>query len=180
MELYKLSGLKSGGVCLKCRHNTDGRNCHYCKEGFYRDPKKPLTHRKTCTGIYTDLLFFYVVVGCQVRFHVINWLVCFLSCLAACKCNLHAKSCQFNKELYLLSGRNSGGVCLKCRHNTKGRHCHYCQEGFYRDKLKPITHRKACKGRRHSHPHTLWLPSPSTITPIQRASECAIMSHASQ
>lgn len=49
-------------------------------------------------------------------------------------------------ELYKLSGRVSGGVCLKCRHNTAGRHCHYCKEGFYRDSTKPITHRKACKG----------------------------------
>lgn len=51
-------------------------------------------------------------------------------------------------ELYKLSGRKSGGVCLNCRHNTAGRHCHYCKEGYYRDLGKPITHRKACKGRR--------------------------------
>ena len=50
-------------------------------------------------------------------------------------------------ELYKLSGRKSGGVCLNCRHNTAGRHCHYCKEGYYRDLGKPITHRKACKGR---------------------------------
>ncbi|XP_047497232.1 netrin-1-like isoform X2 [Penaeus indicus] len=63
----------------------------------------------------------------------------------ACDCNLHARRCRFNMELYKLSGRVSGGVCLKCRHNTAGRHCHYCKEGFYRDSTKPITHRKACK-----------------------------------
>lgn len=66
---------------------------------------------------------------------------------AACNCNLHARRCRFNMELYKLSGRKSGGVCLNCRHNTAGRHCHYCKEGFYRDMGKPITHRKACKGR---------------------------------
>ncbi|GFU13799.1 netrin-1 [Nephila pilipes] len=48
-------------------------------------------------------------------------------------------------ELYKLSGRTSGGVCLKCRHNTAGRHCHYCKEGYYRDNSKPISDRKACK-----------------------------------
>ncbi|XP_076792695.1 netrin-1 isoform X2 [Arvicanthis niloticus] len=63
----------------------------------------------------------------------------------ACNCNLHARRCRFNMELYKLSGRKSGGVCLNCRHNTAGRHCHYCKEGFYRDMGKPITHRKACK-----------------------------------
>ena len=68
--------------------------------------------------------------------------------LSACKCNLHARQCRFNLELYKLSGRKSGGVCINCRHNTAGRNCHYCKEGYYRDGSKPITHRKACKGRR--------------------------------
>ncbi|XP_060774539.1 netrin-1a isoform X2 [Neoarius graeffei] len=63
----------------------------------------------------------------------------------ACNCNLHARRCRFNMELYKLSGRKSGGVCLNCRHNTAGRHCHYCKEGYYRDMSKAITHRKACK-----------------------------------
>ena len=73
--------------------------------------------------------------------------VFFFSSISACNCNNHARSCQFNKELYLLSGRKSGGVCLKCRHNTKGRHCHYCEEGFYHDNTKHISNRHACKGR---------------------------------
>ena len=67
--------------------------------------------------------------------------------LSACNCNLHARQCRFNMELYVLSGRKSGGVCVSCRHNTAGRNCHYCKEGFYKDQSKPITHRKACKGR---------------------------------
>ncbi|XP_028039092.1 netrin-B [Bombyx mandarina] len=62
-----------------------------------------------------------------------------------CSCNGHARRCRFNMELYKLSGRDSGGVCLKCRHYTAGRHCHYCREGYYRDPTKPITHKKACK-----------------------------------
>ncbi|CAL8302627.1 unnamed protein product [Merluccius merluccius] len=63
----------------------------------------------------------------------------------ACHCNLHARRCRFNMELYKLSGRVSGGVCLNCRHNTAGRHCHYCKEGYYRDMTKAISHRRACK-----------------------------------
>uniref|UniRef100_A0A8D8QPJ5 Netrin-B n=1 Tax=Cacopsylla melanoneura TaxID=428564 RepID=A0A8D8QPJ5_9HEMI len=63
----------------------------------------------------------------------------------ACNCNGHARKCRFNMELYKLSGRSSGGVCLQCRHFTAGRHCHYCKEGYYRDPARPITHRKACK-----------------------------------
>uniref|UniRef100_A0A3Q2XEV4 Netrin 2 n=1 Tax=Hippocampus comes TaxID=109280 RepID=A0A3Q2XEV4_HIPCM len=62
-----------------------------------------------------------------------------------CNCNLHARRCRFNMELYKLSGRKSGGVCVNCRHNTAGRHCHYCKEGFYRDAGRAVAHRRACK-----------------------------------
>lgn len=62
-----------------------------------------------------------------------------------CNCNGHARRCRFNMELFKLSGRVSGGVCLKCRHATTGRHCHYCKEGYYRDPTKPLSHRKVCK-----------------------------------
>ena len=62
-----------------------------------------------------------------------------------CNCNGHARRCRFNMELYKLSGRVSGGVCLKCRHFTTGRHCHYCKEGYYKDPTKALNHRKMCK-----------------------------------
>lgn len=78
--------------------------------------------------------------------HNLTWSLPVLIPSAACNCNLHARRCRFNMELYKLSGRKSGGVCLNCRHNTAGRHCHYCKEGYYRDLSKPISHRKACKG----------------------------------
>ncbi|XP_042554367.1 netrin-3 [Dipodomys spectabilis] len=66
------------------------------------------------------------------------------ACLA-CSCNGHARRCRFNMELYRLSGRRSGGVCLNCRHNTAGRHCHYCREGFYRDPGRAASDRRACR-----------------------------------
>ncbi|GLD73719.1 netrin-1-like protein, partial [Lates japonicus] len=70
----------------------------------------------------------------------VSLLVCL--CPTAVTC---ARRCRFNMELYKLSGRRSGGVCLNCRHNTAGRHCHYCKEGYYRDMTKSISHRRACK-----------------------------------
>uniref|UniRef100_A0A8C0GXC8 Netrin 5 n=1 Tax=Chelonoidis abingdonii TaxID=106734 RepID=A0A8C0GXC8_CHEAB len=63
----------------------------------------------------------------------------------ACECNRHSHRCRFNMELYKLSGRKSGGVCLNCRHHTAGRHCHYCQPGFKRDLARPMTSHRACK-----------------------------------
>uniref|UniRef100_T1HAJ0 Uncharacterized protein n=1 Tax=Rhodnius prolixus TaxID=13249 RepID=T1HAJ0_RHOPR len=66
-------------------------------------------------------------------------------------------------ELYKLSGRVSGGVCLKCRHFTAGRHCHYCKEGYYRDLTKAITHRKACKAEHERFVRPLVSVSESAI-----------------
>ncbi|KAH8262257.1 hypothetical protein KR026_010691, partial [Drosophila bipectinata] len=68
-----------------------------------------------------------------------------------CQCNGHARRCRFNLELYKLSGRVSGGVCYNCQHDTTGRYCHYCREGYYRDANKPPNHRKVCK-RCDCHP----------------------------
>ncbi|EDW65948.1 netrin-A isoform X1 [Drosophila virilis] len=48
MDIFRISLGVSGGVCQNCRHSTTGRNCHLCKEGYYRDPSKPLNHRKVC------------------------------------------------------------------------------------------------------------------------------------
>ena len=43
-------GMFSGGVCLKCRHNTTGDNCQYCKTGFTPDRNRSKTDRKYCKG----------------------------------------------------------------------------------------------------------------------------------
>ncbi|XP_028968563.1 netrin-1 [Galendromus occidentalis] len=62
-----------------------------------------------------------------------------------CQCNGHSRSCRFNMELYKLSGSRSGGVCIKCRHNTAGRHCHHCREGYYRNPEVALNNKRACK-----------------------------------
>jgi hypothetical protein len=68
--------------------------------------------------------------------------------ILVCNCNKHSTKCRFNLELYKLSGHKSGGVCLDCQHNTAGRSCHYCREGFTRDLTQPMTSAQACRGSR--------------------------------
>ncbi|XP_034275418.1 netrin-5 isoform X1 [Pantherophis guttatus] len=63
----------------------------------------------------------------------------------ACNCHRHSHRCRFSMELFELSGRQSGGICLNCRHHTAGRHCQYCSPGFKRDFNHPITSHRACK-----------------------------------
>ncbi|XP_051567251.1 netrin-1-like isoform X2 [Myxocyprinus asiaticus] len=62
-----------------------------------------------------------------------------------CECNGHSTKCRFSMAVYQQSGRVSGGICLKCRHHTMGRHCQFCQSGYTRDQSKPLSHRKACQ-----------------------------------
>uniref|UniRef100_A0A673MDS4 Netrin-1-like n=1 Tax=Sinocyclocheilus rhinocerous TaxID=307959 RepID=A0A673MDS4_9TELE len=62
-----------------------------------------------------------------------------------CECNGHSTKCRFSMAVYQQSGRVSGGICLKCRHHTMGRHCQFCQNGYTRDHSKPLSHRKACQ-----------------------------------
>ncbi|XP_054153409.1 laminin subunit alpha-like [Oppia nitens] len=37
-----------GGVCVNCRHNTEGINCNKCKSGFFRPRNKPLDAPDVC------------------------------------------------------------------------------------------------------------------------------------
>nr|XP_027198452.1 netrin-A-like [Dermatophagoides pteronyssinus] len=129
---YAVSDLAVGGRCKcnghasRCIEDNDGQLICDCKHNTAgRDCEK-------CKQFYFDQPWArataHEALECQ-----------------PCNCNHHARKCRFNMELYKLSGRKSGGVCLNCRHNTAGRHCHYCKEGYYRDSSKPISHRKACR-----------------------------------
>ncbi|XP_063961560.1 netrin-1-like [Lytechinus pictus] len=130
---YALSDLSVGGRC-KC--NGHASSCGPGRDGEMECDCKHNTAGRECELCKT---FHYDRPWARATSKEAN------ECIP-CNCNLHARKCRFNMELYKLSGRKSGGVCLKCRHNTDGRYCHYCKEGFYRDQSKPITHRKVCKG----------------------------------
>ncbi|XP_029952333.1 netrin-4-like isoform X1 [Salarias fasciatus] len=103
------------GKCV-CRHNTAGDHCERCAP-LHND--QPWQAANGITGTPHE---------CQ-----------------RCKCNGHAESCHFSRDLWLASRRRSGGVCDGCRHNTEGRHCQSCKRGFYRDPGRPRTAHDSCK-----------------------------------
>ncbi|CAD5222302.1 unnamed protein product [Bursaphelenchus xylophilus] len=129
---YALSELAVGGRC-KC--NGHASRCVFDKSGNYACQCRHNTGGVDCEKCK---LFHYDRPWARATAEDAN------ACVA-CNCNLHARKCRFNMELYRLSGNKSGGVCINCRHNTAGRNCHYCKPGYYRDVSRPITHRKACK-----------------------------------
>ncbi|EPB66889.1 laminin [Ancylostoma ceylanicum] len=131
---YAMGELAVGGRC-KC--NGHASRCIFDKMGRFTCDCK---HNTAGTECETCKPFHFDRPWGRATSHNAN------ACVA-CNCNLHAKRCRFDQELYRLSGNRSGGVCINCRHNTIGRNCHLCKPGFFRDTSKPITNKKACKNR---------------------------------
>ncbi|KAI6215185.1 Netrin unc-6 [Aphelenchoides besseyi] len=130
--VYALSELAVGGRC-KC--NGHASRCVFDKTGRYSCNCKHNTAGADCEKCK---LFHYDRPWARATAEDAN------ACVA-CNCNLHARKCRFNMELYRLSGNKSGGICINCRHNTAGRNCHYCRPSYFRDLQRPMTHRKACR-----------------------------------
>ncbi|CAB1452718.1 unnamed protein product, partial [Pleuronectes platessa] len=103
------------GKCV-CRHNTAGDHC------------------ERCAPLHNDQ-----------PWQAANGLVGTPHQCQRCKCNGHARSCHFSRVWWLATGRQSGGVCDSCRHNTEGRHCQSCKTGFYRDPTRPKMAPDSCK-----------------------------------
>ncbi|XP_071966615.1 netrin-5 isoform X2 [Engystomops pustulosus] len=134
---YGVSEFQVGGRC-KC--NGHASRCISSKEGFLCDCQHNTVGPEcdACKPFYYDKPWQRATPS--------NAHEC-----VACECNHHSNRCRFNMELYKISGRKSGGICLNCRHNTAGRHCHYCKQGYIRDLSKPLSSRKPCKSCR-CHP----------------------------
>lgn len=131
-SFYAMGELAVGGRC-KC--NGHASRCIYDKMGKFTCDCK---HNTAGTECETCKPFHFDRPWGRATSQTAN------ACVA-CNCNLHAKRCRFDQELYRLSGNRSGGVCINCRHNTIGRNCHLCKPGYFRDTGKPITNKRACK-----------------------------------
>lgn len=127
-------------VCV-CEHHTAGPDCDVCEDFYFDRPwhRATPTQPNPCVGessTFRNETFESLRRGPHKTV---------LSLRPACDCNGHSNKCRFSMEVFQQSGRHSGGVCLKCRHSTAGRHCQYCQNGYTRDHSKPLDHRRACQ-----------------------------------
>jgi laminin, beta 1 len=48
LNKYLASGNHSGGICVNCRHNTQGDNCDKCVENYWRDFKVDMKNYLAC------------------------------------------------------------------------------------------------------------------------------------
>ncbi|CAI4225551.1 unnamed protein product [Auanema sp. JU1783] len=132
-NFYSMGDLAVGGRC-KC--NGHASRCIVDKKGKYSCDCRHNTagtECETCKPFYFDKPWGRATSR--------NANVC-----SVCNCNMHAKRCRFDNEIFKMSGYRSGGVCINCKHNTIGRNCHLCKPGYYRDSTSPLTSRRACKG----------------------------------
>lgn len=129
---FSLSDLAVGGRC-KCNGHA-----HRCIVDVHGRQVCDCKHHTAGTDCERCDAFYYDRPWARATANDAN------ECIA-CVCNQHTRQCRFDMELYKLSGHRSGARCVNCRHNTDGRNCQMCKDGFYRDTTRPITHRKACK-----------------------------------
>ncbi|CAG00730.1 unnamed protein product, partial [Tetraodon nigroviridis] len=127
-----------GRAACVCEHHTAGPDCDVCEDFYFDRPWHRATPTQPNPCIGESPVFTHLKAQSSQK-HTL------LSLRPACDCNGHSNKCRFSMEVFQQSGRHSGGVCLKCRHNTAGRHCQYCQKGFTRDHSKPLHHRAACQ-----------------------------------
>ncbi|CAH2312063.1 netrin-4-like [Pelobates cultripes] len=114
-ELKEGSETMVHGKCV-CQHNTAGDHCERCAPLYNDHPWRPGDGK---TGAPN---------ACR-----------------RCRCHNHASSCRFDLDVWLSSGRRTGGVCENCQHNTEGYRCQRCKSGYYRDLTEPLSSPVACK-----------------------------------
>ncbi|TMS36202.1 hypothetical protein L596_003429 [Steinernema carpocapsae] len=128
MDLYRLSGYKSGGVCVNCKHNTAGRNCHYCTAKFASMWTISLL-RKDCLDWH-----FRVAQGAKgIReFHsdfISNFMATFKTQMSFyCTSTLDACNCHPVGSLSKSCNQTSG-QCI-CKPGVTGLTCNRCAKGF--------------------------------------------------
>ncbi|TPP59251.1 Netrin-1 [Fasciola gigantica] len=130
-EFYAFADLAIGGRC-KC--NGHAGDCIYTSDGQLRCACEHNTEGVDCERCRSGYMDKPWERATEQHANVCT----------KCECNLHSDECRFSNSLYLMSNRISGGICENCRHNTAGRNCQHCAEGFYRDWTKPISHEHVC------------------------------------
>lgn len=61
-DVYQQTGGISGGVCVNCSGNTDGRQCEKCAPFYYPRPDRYQTDPDICEGNISAIWFILLIL----------------------------------------------------------------------------------------------------------------------
>ena len=86
-SLYLESNRTSGGVCIDCMDNTEGRDCGTCRDTFYVDGSKSVSDADVCLECACDMMGVIANGVCNKT-----------TGQCACKDNVQGRTCDQCKE----------------------------------------------------------------------------------
>uniref|UniRef100_A0A8C4Q5G8 Netrin G1 n=1 Tax=Eptatretus burgeri TaxID=7764 RepID=A0A8C4Q5G8_EPTBU len=110
--------VSDGHLMCNCQHHTEGPDCNRCAQGFRGSAWRSGSYLPYPVGTTNP---------CQSTEAV----------LKHCKCNGHSKRCSYIALLKAF-------VCIGCDHNTRGRHCQFCRQGFFHNSSLSMYHQHVC------------------------------------
>lgn len=140
------------GICNNCRRNTVGPNCERCAQGYFGNPTANVPCRPcSCPGLKESGNFH--ADDCELNILTGNPICRCTEGYTGERCDKCADNfwgepgyldgqcmeCDCNNNIDLSQSGNcdfKNGTCLKCLHNTDGRHCERCKSGYYGDALR--------------------------------------------
>ncbi|XP_035660967.1 laminin-like protein epi-1 isoform X3 [Branchiostoma floridae] len=136
------------GICLNCKHNTQGDQCEVCADGYRGDATRGTPN--DCHWAFEPCDCYGHSTECDSRGRCQN-----------CDHNTYGDKCQYCKPGYVGDGRlgtpddcqrvtspidrvpcfcnrhsdvcDNFGRCLYCQHNTEGDQCERCAMGYFGD-----------------------------------------------
>ncbi|XP_076827302.1 netrin-G1 isoform X2 [Brachyhypopomus gauderio] len=108
-------------LSCECEHNTTGPDCGRCKRSYQG--------RAWSAGSYLPIPKGTANICVPNNVGPVN-----------CECFGHSNRCSYVEVINAI-------ICVTCKHNTWGQHCHLCKSGYYRNASANLDDENVCIAR---------------------------------